>query len=80
MEKEKVGVGARVKTKGLKSKGIIEIAQEPGSGDMVMFMSKGVRKKWLVFNFPEEMWRVRCKKEEVPDIVKDYLSESILKD
>ena len=80
MKKEKVGVGARIKARGLKSRGIIEISQEPDSGNIVMFISKGVRRKFLVFNFPEEMWRVQCKSGEVLDIVKDYLSERILKD
>jgi hypothetical protein len=31
-----------------------------------------------MFNFPEEMWKVKCSKEEVAGVVKDFLSESIL--
>lgn len=45
MEKEKVGVSARIKMKGLKNKGLIEIAEDPKSGDYVLFMSGGIQRK-----------------------------------
>jgi len=77
MEKEKVGVCARVWARGLKSRGLIEVTQDK-KGDYVLFMSKGIRKKWLVFNFPEEMWKLRCTREEVAQVVKDFLAGRIL--
>jgi hypothetical protein len=43
-------------------------------------MSKGTHRKWLLFDYPDEMWRTRCSKEEVLDVVKDLLTEKILKD
>jgi len=78
MEKEKVGVSARIKMKGLKNKGLIEIAEDSKSGDYILFMSKGIKKKGGMFNFPEEMWKVKCSKEEVASVVEDFLSENIL--
>jgi len=43
----------------------------------VLIVGKGIRRKWLVFNLPEGMWRVRCSKEEVSGVVKDFLSQII---
>jgi len=78
MEKEKVGVSARIKMKGLKNKGLIEIAEDAKCGDYVLFMSKGVQRKGGMFNFPEEMWKVKCAKEEVAGVVEDFLNKDIL--
>jgi len=64
--------------KRLKNKGLIEIAEDSKSGDYVLFMSKGIQRKGGMFNFPEEMWKVKCSKEEVAEVVKDFLSENIL--
>jgi len=78
MEREKIGVWGRVKMRGLKNKGLIEISQDPKKADYVLVMSKGIQRKWLMFNLPEEMWRVRCSKEEVLPITNDFLNEKIL--
>ena len=78
MEKEKIGVWGRVRMMGLKNKGLIEISQDPKRGDFVVVMSKGIRRKCLLFNFPEEMWRVRCSKEEVSPVVNDFLNGKIM--
>jgi len=78
MEKEKIGIWGRVIMRGLKNKGLIEISQDPRSGDYVLIMGKGIQRKWLVFNLPEEMWRVRCSKEEVLEVVNDFLTGKIL--
>ena len=80
MEKEKIGVWDRVRMRGLKNRGIIEMSQDSKRGDYVLVISKGIQKKWLMFNFPEEMWRVRCSKEEVLEVVRDFLARKILKD
>jgi hypothetical protein len=78
MEKEKIGVWDRVKARGLKNKGLIEISQDPKRGDYVLIMSYSIQRKWLLFNLPEEMWRVRCSKEEVSSVVNLFLNEKIL--
>jgi len=78
MEREQIGVWGRVKARGLKNKGYIEITQDQKSTDYVLFMSKGVQRKWLLFNFPEEMWRVRCSKEEVKTVINDFLNEKVV--
>lgn len=78
MEKEKIGVWDRAKARGLKNKGLIEISQDPKRGDYVLIMSYSIQRKWLLFNLPEEMWRVRCSKEEVSSVVNLFLNEKIL--
>ena len=78
MESEKIGVCSRLRMMGLKNKGIIEISQDPKSGTYVLIMSKGIRRKWLVFNFPEAMWRVRCSKAEIPEVASNFLADKIL--
>jgi len=78
MEREKIGVWGRVRMRGLKNKGLIEISQDPRSGKYVLIVGKGIQKKWLVFNLPQEMWRVRCSKEEVLGVVNDLLTKKIL--
>ena len=78
MKEEKIGVCARIRMRGLKNKGIIEISQVRNGGDHVLIMSKGTKRKWLVLNLPEEMWRVRCSKEEVLPVVEQFLTEKIL--
>ena len=78
MEKEEIGVCARVRMRGLKNKGIIEISQDSKSGDYVLVVSKGIRKKCRLFNLPEKMWRVRCAKEDVSGVVQDFLNEKLL--
>jgi hypothetical protein len=78
VEKEKIGVGGRLGMRGLKNKGIIEISQDTKKEDYVLVISKGIQRKWLMFNFPEEMWRVRCSKEEVLPVVNDFLNDKIM--
>ncbi len=79
MEKEKIGVWDRVKMRGLKNKALIEISEDPKRAETVLVMGKGIRRKWLMFNFPEEMWRVRCSKEETLPVINDFLNEKILR-
>ena len=78
MEKEKIGVWGRVGMRGLKNRGLIEISQDLKKGDFVVVMSQGIQRKWLVFNLPGEMWRVRCSKEEVLPVVNNFLNEKIM--
>jgi hypothetical protein len=80
MKIEEIKVRDRIRMRGLKNKGIIEISQDTKTGDFVLIVGKGVHKRWLIFNFPEGMWRVECSRKEVLDVVKDFLTEKILKD
>jgi len=80
MQIEEMRIRDRTRMRGLKNKGLIEISRDPATGDFVLIMGKGIRKKWLLFNLPEGMWRARCTKEEVLDVVKDFLAEKVLKD
>jgi hypothetical protein len=80
MKIEEIKIRDRIRMRGLKNKGLIEISQDTKTGDFVLIVSKGVHKRWLIFNFPEGMWRARCPKEQVLDVVKDFLTEKILKD
>jgi len=82
MEIEEIGVGARLGMRGLKNRGMMEISEDPKSGDFVLVISKGIRekwyRKWLWVNLPQGMWRVKCSKEEVSEAVNKFLSEKIL--
>jgi len=80
MKIEEIRVRDRIRARGLKSKGLTEISQNTKTGDFVLIMSKGTHRNWLLFNFPEGMWRASCPKEQVLDAVKDFLTEKILKD
>lgn len=82
METEEIGVMSRLGMRGLKNRGLIEISQNPKSGDFVLVISKGIREKWyhkwLKINLPQGMWRVKCSKEEVYEAVNKFLSDKIL--
>lgn len=82
MEVEEIGVGARLRMRGLKNRGLMEISEDPKSGDFVLVISKGIRDKWyrrwLRINLPQGMWRVKCKKEEVSEVLNKFLAEEIL--
>lgn len=68
--------------RGLKNRGMMEISEDPKSGDFVLVISKGIRekwyRKWLRINLPQGMWQVKCSKEEVSEAVNKFLSEKIL--
>ncbi|MGB6874166.1 MAG: hypothetical protein WBE46_08585 [Dehalococcoidia bacterium] len=57
MKIEEIRVRDRIRMRGLKNKGIIEISQDTKTGDFVLIVSKGTHRRWLLFNFPEGMWR-----------------------
>ena len=80
MKMEEIRVRDRIRMRGLKNKGIIEISQDTETGDFVLVVSKGTHRRCLLFNFPEGMWRASCPKEQVLEAVKDFLTEKILKD
>ena len=82
MKAEEIGVGSRLGMRGLRNRGLIEISEDTKSGDFVLVISKGIRDKWyrrwLKINLPQDMWRVKCSKEEIPEAVNKFLSEDIL--
>lgn len=78
MEIEEIGVGTRLGMRGLKNKGIMEISEDPKTGDFVLVIGKGIPRKWGIFNLPHGMWRVKCSKGEVSDAVNKFLAEKIL--
>ena len=80
MKMEEIRVRDRMRMRGLKNKGLIEISQDPRTSDFVLIMSKGSYRKWLLFNFPDGMWRATGPKEQVLEAVKDFLTDKILKD
>jgi hypothetical protein len=61
----------------LKQRGMVEIKEDPDSGEIVLIMSTGISKKWVVFNLPEGMWMARCSKDEVIDVIFDFLTQRI---
>ncbi len=82
MEIQEIGVGARLRMRGLRNRGLMEISEDPKSGDFVLVIGKGIREKWyrrwLKINLPVGMWRVKCKKEEVSEVLNKFLAEKIL--
>lgn len=80
MELEETKVRSMLFKRGLRNKGMIEISQDPKTNEYVIVAAKGIRRKWLVFNLPEVMWRGRGSKDEVIDESKRLIEEAILAD
>ncbi len=80
MELEETKVRSMLWRRGLKNKGMIEISQDRKTEEFVLVAAKGIRKKWLLFNVPEAMWRGRGSKEEVLEALNRLLEERILAD
>ena len=78
MEVKNIGIWHRIRMRGLKNKGMIEISEDPKTAEYVAIMANGVHRKWLVFNFPEGMWKARGSKEEVSEAVRDFLTKTVL--
>ena len=79
MEIEKMKLsGLMSAMRGLKNMGMIYISEDRKTGDFVVIVGKGIHRQWGIFNLPEGMWRVRCKKEEVKEAVDKLLTEKIL--
>jgi len=64
--------------RGLKNKGLIQISEDKKTGDFVVMAGKGIERKWLIFNLPQGLWRVRCKEDEVQEVVDKLLTEKIM--
>lgn len=66
--------------KGLRNRGLIQISEDRKTGDFVIIVGKGIHRQWGVFNLPQGLWRVKCKKEEVKEAIDKLLTEKILAD
>jgi len=66
--------------KGLRNRGLIQISEDRKTGNFVIIVGKGIHRQWGVFNLPQGLWRVTCKKEEVKEAVAKLLAEQILTD
>ena len=64
--------------KGLKNRGLIYVSEDRKTGDFTVIVGKGIHRQWGIFNVPEGLWRIRCKKEEVKEAVDKLLTEKIL--
>ncbi len=78
MEIEQIRIRDRLKVRGLKNRALVEILQNPKSGEFVVIMAKGIHREWGMFNFPDGMWRVTCSEEEVLDVVHNLLADKAL--
>ncbi len=78
MKLEETTVKAMLWRRGLKNKGMIEICQDNKTGEFVMVAAKGIRRKWLLFNLPEAMWKGRGSKQEVMEASRRLLEDQIL--
>ena len=82
MEIEEIGVGSRLRMRGVKNRGLMEVSEDPDTGAFVLVISRGIRekwyRKWLRINLPEKMWRVKCSKDEVSETVNRFLAEEVL--
>jgi len=78
IEFKEIGVRDRLFMGGLKTRGIIEVSQDRRTGDLVLIGSGEVRRKWLLFNLPQGMWRMRGSREQVLEAARKLLEERIL--
>ncbi len=78
IEFEAIGVRDRLFMRGLRTRGLIEVSQDRRTGDVVLIGSGEVRRKWLLFNLPQGMWRMRGSREQVLEAARKLLEERIL--
>ncbi|OGO02879.1 MAG: hypothetical protein A2Y91_06490 [Chloroflexi bacterium RBG_13_54_8] len=64
--------------RGLRNRGMIDISQDPKTGEFVLIAVKNIRRKRLVSYWPEIMWRGWGSKEEVLKESKRLLEEMLL--
>jgi hypothetical protein len=64
--------------KGLTNPSMIMVARDKKTDNFVVIADKEIKRRWGIFNVPQGMWRVVCKKEEVKEAVDKVLTEKIL--
>jgi len=57
---------------------MIMVARDKKTDNFVVIAGKEIKRRWGIFNVPQGMWRVVCKKEEVKEAVDKLLTEKIL--
>jgi hypothetical protein len=81
MEIEKIKMSRLMSAmKGLRNKGLIQISEDKKTGNFVVIVGRGIHRQWGVFNLPQGLWQITCKKEEVKEAVDRLLTEQILTD
>lgn len=75
---EEIRVRDTLFMRGLRTKGMIVVSQDRRTGELVLVGSGEVRRKWLLFNLPQGMWRMRGSREEVLEAARRLLEERIL--
>lgn len=82
MEIKEVGIGARLGLRGLRQRGMVEICDDPATGEFTLFIGRGIRqrwyRRWLKVNLPEKMWQVKCSREELAGAIDRLLTENLL--
>ena len=64
--------------KGLTKPSMIMVARDKKTDDFVVIAGKEIKRSWGIFNVPQGMWKVVCKKEEVKEAVDRLLTEKIV--
>ena len=64
--------------RGLRYQSMIMVARDKKTDDFVVIAGKEITRRLGIFNVPQGMWRVVCKKEEVKGAVERLLTEKIL--
>ena len=81
MEIEKIKMSRLMSAmRGLRNRGLIQISEDKKTGNFVVIVGKGIHRQWGVFNLPQGLWQITCKKEEVKEAVDKLLTEQILTD
>jgi hypothetical protein len=80
MEPKEIKFREKAKPRKLKYKALVEVLEDATTGEIVLVMSKGIKRKWLLLNLPEGIWQARCTRGEAWDIVRAFLTEKILTD
>ena len=78
IEFEEIGVRDTLFMRRLRTRGMIVVSQDRRTGDLVLIGSGEVRRKWLLFNLPQGMWRMRGSREQVLEAARKLLEERIL--
>jgi hypothetical protein len=64
--------------KGLRNPSMIMVARDKKTDDFVVIAGKEITRRWGIFNVPQGMWRIVCKKEEVKEAVDRLITERIM--
>lgn len=54
------------------------MSQDRRTGEFLLIGSGEIRRKWLLFNLPQGMWRMRGSREDVLEAARKLLEERIL--